>query len=592
MHFFNSLRAFLLAGFIGTILLLAVSGVSFGAATTLEVGVEGLEGEARINVEIALSQPEGILDKDQVDELLLALFQKETPQKVRKALEPFGFYHSRVETSIERHPDRIFLQVMVDPGPPVRVASLTLGLQGLGAEDEKLKEALLQFPLKENDILRQDFYEEGKKVLQDAARELGYLAADFSTQVIQLSLADNSANLHLILETGPRYYFGEVTFVPPLTYPEPFLQRYLAFRPGRPFSPQRLARTQLNFNNADRFSEVTIEAEKDEAQDFRVPVRIRLTPSKPKRFRFGAGYETDNGLGMLARYHDLNFNRWGHEAEAELRLSERLQGLAFGYILPGTQNLDNKTILKIGYKHEITDTYDDRSFFSTGEYVRRIGRGRLLSGYLQFLQENYSIAGQDGLATLLIPGARFWERRYDDLVHPTRGYRYSLEARGSAPFLGSDRSFLQLLPQGDAMVPLGNGFFLLLRGQAGVTLQSEPLQSLPPSLRFFAGGDNNLRGYAYQSLGPKNPSGRVVGGKNLLVGTLEFEKAFSATWGLAAFYDGGNAFDDFSQFQLKQNAGLGLRIYTPVGPIRLDLARQIGETDNQYRISLSIGFAL
>ena len=120
-----------------------------------------------------------------------------------------------------------------------------------------------------------------------------------------------------------------------MTYPEPFLQRYLAFRPGRPFSPQRLARTQLNFNNADRFSEVTIEAEKDEAQDFRVPVRIRLTPSKPKRFRFGAGYETDNGLGMLARYHDLNFNRWGHEAEAELRLSERLQGLAFGYILPG-----------------------------------------------------------------------------------------------------------------------------------------------------------------------------------------------------------------------------------------------------------------
>ncbi|RPH87071.1 MAG: hypothetical protein EHM75_06490 [Desulfobacteraceae bacterium] len=295
---------------------------------------------------------------------------------------------------------------------------------------------------------------------------------------------------------------------------------------------------------------------------------------------------------MLARYHDLNFNRWGHEAEAELRLSERLQGLAFGYILPGTQNLDNKTILKIGYKHEITDTYDDRSFFSTGEYVRRIGRGRLLSGYLQFLQEDYSIAGQDGLATLLIPGARFWERRYDDLVHPTRGYRYSLEARGSAPFLGSDGSFLQIISLGDAMVPLGNGFFLLGRGQAGVPLENEPLQSLPPSLRFFAGGDNNLRGYAYQSLGPKNPSGQVVGGKNLLVGTLEFEKAFSATWGLAAFYDAGNAFDDFSQFQLKQNAGLGLRIYTPVGPIRLDLARQIGETDNQYRISLSIGFAL
>ena len=66
--------------------------------------------------------------------------------------------------------------------------------------------------------------------------------------------------------------------------------------------------------------------------------------------------------------------------------------------------------------------------------MRRIGRGRLLSGYLQFLQENYSVADQDGLATLLIPGARFWERRYDDPVRPTRGYRYTLEARGSTPF--------------------------------------------------------------------------------------------------------------------------------------------------------------
>ena len=323
-----------------------------------------------------------------------------------------------------------------------------------------------------------------------------------------------------------------------------------------------------------------------------MPVRIQLTPSKPKQFRFGAGYETDNGLGLLVRYQDLNFNRWGHEANAELRLSERLQGLAFDYVLPGTLSLNNKTIFKLGYKREITDTYDTRSFFTTGETVHRIGRGRLLSGYLQFLQEDYSVALQDGIATLLIPGARFWQRRYDDPVRPTRGYRYSLEARGSAPFLGSDGSFFQIIPLGDAMVPLGNGFSLLGRGQAGVTVQNEPLRTLPPSLRFFAGGDNNLRGYAYQSLGPKNPFGQVVGGKNLLVGTLEFEKAFSPTWGLAAFYDAGNAFDDFSQFQLKQDAGLGLRIYTPVGPIRLDLARQIGETDNRSRVSLSIGFAL
>ena len=592
MNWFGFLKAPFKAGFCTVLFLLIISGASAKAAAPVELVVEGLEGEARQNVQTALTLPEGLAKEGEVDDLLLAGFQKEIPQTVREALEPFGYYHPRVEVAAERLPEQLRLRIKVDPGPPIRVKSLQVTLQGPGSGDQKLNEALSEFPLKQGDVLRQDLYEEGKRSLQDAARELGYLDAEFSIHLIQLSLTEHSADIRLTLETGSRYYFGEVTFIPPLTYPETFLQRYLAFRPGRPFSPQRLARTQLNFNNADRFSEISIEADKGEAQDFRVPVRIRLTPSKPKRIRFGAGYETDNGLGMLARYQDLNFNHWGHEVNAELRLSERLQGFGFDYILPGTRNLDNKIIFKLGYKHEITDTYDTRSFFATGETLYRIGRGRLLSGTLQFLQEDFSVAQQDGIATLLIPGVRFWQRRYDDPVRPTQGYRYSLEARGSAPFLGSDGSFVQIIPLGDAMVPLGNGFSLLGRGQAGVTLQTEPLQSLPPSLRFFAGGDNNLRGYAYQSLGPKNPSGKVVGGKNLLVGTLELEKAFSPTWGLAAFYDAGNAFDDLSQFQLKQDAGLGLRIYTPVGPIRLDLARQIGETDNQYRISLSIGFAL
>lgn len=574
------------------ILILPVSGVAAPSSLKFEVVVEGLEKELRINVELALFPPEGILDKDRVDELLLALFLKEVPRKVREALEPFGYYHSLVEISTKRSPDKLILQVKVEPGPPVRVIAVKIDLQGPESEMDPLRKALPKFPLKEGDVLRQDTYEEGKKALQDAAREAGYLDADFSTQVIYLSLKKNTAQIDLVLDAGPRYTFGEVTFVPPLIYPEVFLRRYLAFRPGRPFSSQRLARTQINFNNADRFSDISIETNKEEARENRVPVRIRLSPSPSKRFRFGAGYETDNGLGLLTRYQDLNVNGWGHETQSEFKLSERLQGLAFDYILPGTGSLDNKTLFKLGYKREITETYIIRSFFTSGEVMGRIGRARFGSAYLQWLKEDYTVADQEGMATLLIPGVRFWERRYDDPIRPTRGYRFSIEARGSTPALGSNGSFLQVIPQGDAMITLGNGFSLLLRGQLGMSLQNEPLNSLPPSLRFFAGGDQSVRGYVYQSLGPKDRTGKVVGGKNLLVGSLEIAKAVTSLWGVAAFYDAGNAFDDFSQYTLKQGAGLGLRIYTPLGPIRVDLARPIGEPDNPVRIHFSVGFAL
>lgn len=554
--------------------------------------VEGLEGEVQKNVQAALSPPEGMIKGDQVDEILLVLFEKEVPRKVREALQPFGYYQPQIRSSIQRSPGHLRLLVQIRPGEPVRISSVRIQAIGPGAHEEKIQEMIRKFPLREGEVLRQDRYEEAKKAIREKALEAGYLEADFSVHLIRITLAENKAAIELNLETGPRFFFGEIHFIQPLSYPENFLKRYLDFRSGEAFSSQSLAASRLNFLNSERFQDVVIEADPSEAKDHLIPVRIRLTDAKPKRFRFGVGYDTDKGPGLIGRYRDLNFYRRGHELNSELQLSEKLQGLAFDYILPSHRNLDQKTILKLGYKREITDSYDTRSFFSQYEYIYPFGKDRLGSGYLRLLGEDFSVGEQEGFATLLIPGVRFWERRYDDPVHPNRGYRYSLETRGSASFLGSSGFFLQLLFQGDYLVPLGKGFSLLLRSQAGTTLQSESLTSLPPSLRFFAGGGNSVRGYDYQSLGPKDDSGKVIGGRHLAVGSLEIEKALSKTWGLAVFYDMGNAFDNWSRMEMKQAAGLGIRLYTPLGPIRLDLAYQLGEPNPQVRVHFSLGFGL
>jgi translocation and assembly module TamA len=557
-----------------------------------EAAIEGLEGELLKNAQMALSPPEGMIQVDQLDDLLLVLYEKEAPQKVREALKLFGYYQAQVSTSIERSAGRLRLSVKVELGEPVRIDSVRILVNGPGAQEETINEMIRKSPLQEGEVLRQDRYEEFKNTLKEKALEAGYLEADFSLHLIRLNLAENKAAIELSLETGPRFFFGEITFIPPLTYPETFLKRYLSFQPGDVFSSQKLTTSRLNFINSERFLDVVIEADQREEKDNRIPVRIRLTPSKPKRFRFGIGYDTDQGLGLIGRYRDQNFNQRGNELNSELQLSERLQGAVVDYILPGNKNLDQKTILKLGFKRELTDSYDTRSLFSQYEYTYPFSHGRMGAGYLRLLGESFEIGGQEGFSTLFIPGVRFWEHRYDDPVHPLRGYRYSLETRGSAPFLGADGFFLQLLLQGDYLVPLGKGFALLLRSQAGTTLQNEALTSLPPSLRFFAGGDNSVRGYDYQSLGPKDDTGKVIGGRHLAVGSLEIEKAFSSTWGLAVFYDVGNAFNELNQIELKQGAGLGIRLYTPVGPIRLDLAYQIGEKDPQFRIHFSLGFGL
>ncbi len=125
-----------------------------------------------------------------------------------------------------------------------------------------------------------------------------------------------------------------------------------------------------------------------------------------------------------------------------------------------------------------------------------------------------------------------------------------------------------------------------------MTFQNEPFKELPASLRFFAGGGRSVRGYAYQSLGPKDITGKVIGGKNLLTMSIELDRKLFKDWAIAAFFDAGNAFDSPSHLRLYKGAGLGIRYFTPVGALQLDLARQIGVDNPAYRVHFSVGFEL
>jgi translocation and assembly module TamA len=167
-----------------------------------------------------------------------------------------------------------------------------------------------------------------------------------------------------------------------------------------------------------------------------------------------------------------------------------------------------------------------------------------------------------------------------------------LEVRGAHQFLGSDTGLIQFLAEGSAIFPLPWRLSLFTRGKVGLTAQNDSLSDLPPSVRFFAGGDNSVRGYSYQSLGPRDATGRVVGGKDLLVGSLELHRAIFDNWGLSTFFDTGNAFNSFSSIRFFSGAGIGAHYYTRIGSINLYLARQIGVTDPAYHVHFTMGLEL
>ncbi len=578
------------------ILLLLVAFILFltdGAARAEEsvlVVVTGVEGEPAANVEAALELPPGLIRGGVINRRWLRRFVGQVPERTRKALEPFGYYQAEVTASTTPEQGNVRLDVVVKPGPPVLVGRKSLRLEGEGTEETLLLERLDAFPLKEGGILRQDFYETGKGALRATAIDQGYLEADFSEHRILLDREANSADIDLVLDTGPRFRFGEVSISGAETYPDRFLQRYLAFKPGKVFSYSRLGQTSLNFRDADRFREVTITPRLEDAVESRVPVEIVLQPMARRRLRPGVGYGTDTGPRLSLRYKDVNIFHMGHEFDSNLLLAQKRQALDASYIFPSYRHLESYTALRVGVTREDIDTYTTQSIFAEWERVRRLGRGRQGSLFLRLLREDYQIGDEDAVSQMVIPGVRMSWRRYDDPLRPARGYGLSTELRGAHQYLGSDTGLLQLLGQANTLFPLPGRFSLFLRGEAGWTLQNEPLEEIPASLRFFAGGDQSVRGYGYQALGPEDDSGDVVGGKHLLVGSVEVERFIGKNWGVAAFYDAGNAFNSPSDFTWAQAAGMGGRYYTVVGPVKVDVARQLGRTDPAWRLHLSIGF--
>lgn len=573
-------------------LLCGLLSVPATAAEPLELVITGIEGDALKNARLALELPYGLVrDGRVVDRLWLERFARQAEQEVRTALEPFGYYHPLVRIHIEaRDKDTYRLLVQIEPGMQTVVNEVKVILEGPGAHEKQLRRLAAAFPLKQGGALLHLDYEQAKSTLQALAIDLGYLDATFLRNEIRVSDDASRADVYLTLATGKKYRFDGVTIRGAPDYPEEFLRRYLTFASGDIFSYAKLGETQQNFSGSERFKQVLITPEVEKAVDLKVPVQIQLIPAPRRTLRPGIGYGTDTGARLTLRFRDLNAFQLGHEYNAQLFLAERLQGFATAYTIPSPRDIRSNYLLQFNVQREDISSYVSRLIALEAAANRSFGTKELGTAYLKLQQEEFTIAGHESNSRLVLPGLRFSSNHYNNLLRPNRGFRYALELRGSHQVMGSDTALLQALAEGGYLLPLPGRLSLNLRGKTATTMLSDPLSEIPPSLRFFAGGDQSIRGYSYKSLGPKDASGKVVGGKNLLVGSVELERALFEKWGVSVFYDAGNAFNTFDKVKIYQGAGVGLHYYSQVGALNLSLARQIGHGRSNYHLHFTVGF--
>lgn len=564
------------------------------AAEPVEVRVVGLEGAPLKNVNAALALPSGLVKEGTIDKLWLEHFSRQAESKVRMALEPFGYYGANVTTQLEEKKQGEYaLLVSVTTGEATRLTGVTVTIQGAGAAEPLLLEKTATFPLRTGDRLQHDRYEKAKSAILATSRELGYLDAHYSTHEIRVDPKTASASITLIMASGPRYLFGTATITGATYYPEELLRRYISFSAGEPFSYKAVGKTQLNFASSAYFKSVSVVPDKAAAIDLQVPVVITVVPAARRTIRPGIGYGTDTGARASVGYKNLSLFAPGNTLISEITVAERLQGIGSAYTIPSGQNIETFSTIQFNLQREIVNDTESKLAFLEPSRTTGFGEKRLGTIYVRLMYEQYNVGLENNSSSLMmLPGLRFFQHDYDDLILPTKGWHYALETRGAHRLLISDATFIQFIAESGVIIPLPWRLSIKSKVKGAATVANDPLTDVPSSLRFFAGGDNSVRGYAYKSLAPKDATGDVVGGKNLLQGSLELQRAIFDKWAVSIFYDAGNAFDDTKDLKLYQGAGIGLHYTTPIGAINLSLARQISVPDPQLRLHFTIGFQL
>ncbi len=507
-------------------------------------------------------------------------------QELRPALRAFGYYHAEVSKTLTRDEDCWQVKLVLTLGPPVRVRQLDLQISGEAADDPEFQALSQTLPLQAGEILHHGHYEAIKSRLHNLALERGYFDAELSRHELRVDPAANSADILLSFASGPRYRFGELQLSEQPLH-ETFVLRLADLEPGSPYDARRLAQLDRNLSDAGYFQQVEVRLQRDRIEDQAVPVSVTLEPLPRHAWRAGVGFATDTGPRLSLGYDNRYINRRGHRFDSEMTLSPVESGLTANYMIPGRDPHRESFTFSAGLLHEDTDSSQSDSFQLNGRRTRARD-GWTETRMLGLLHERSLIGDERTEATLLMPGISWSRSRFDDLLRTRHGYRLNLELRGAYEGLLSTTTLLQLRANAKGVHRFGEGGRITARTDLGATLGGH-FFDLPASLRFFAGGDNSVRGYDYESLGPRNADGDAIGGRNLLVSSLEYEHpVVGEDWWAAAFIDAGNAFDS-SEIELEYGYGLGVRWYLPIGRLRLDLAFPSDTREDSWRLHFGFG---
>ncbi|MDX3773024.1 autotransporter assembly complex family protein [Chromatiaceae bacterium AAb-1] len=568
------------SSFLLSVFVIGLSGFSGDAAAQNKIQLEGLSGELRENVSIYLQKypPEDISTS--------LRFQARIEQDIQSALQAVGYYNSSVDFELKSGRSSSTIIAKVQAGQPVIIERTDIQLSGEAAEDPDFITLIRNQAPKKGAVLHHGHYEALKSALRSLALRKGYFDADFTLSRLEVAPELQQAFIRLHFRSGYRYKFGKVSFSGN-QISESRLQSLVPFAENDHYLATELGEFNQSLANTNWFSSILIESDNDQIENYIIPINVTLQPQRKNSIETGIGYSDDVGPRLKLNWNKPWLNSAGHSLSTKLAVSGVEQSIEAAYKLPLPTVATDFYQVQLGVRNR--DNQDTRS----QEVNLALERHWLLrnqwyrTASIRWLYEDFTQADQSDTISLIMPGLSYSRSRQRGGTMPRFADRLLLGIEVSDQAWGSDASFVRLRGRAGWIGSAGNNHRFVTRLDAGAILM-EAVEQLPPSLRFFAGGENNLRGYAYESVSPRNENNELIGGRYMLTSTLEYQYRMTGNWWLASFADYGSAWTDTPDW--KRGVGFGVRWASPVGPIRLDLAWGLDDGErNAFRIHFALG---
>lgn len=561
-----------------------------------EVFFKGIEEDSKVlEVILASSQLEKLKDSPPNTMLAFKRRAENDIENIILALHSQAYYDAHVDFHIENSESVI---VNIQTGPIYPIASFNIRYFQNGEEvcDEnflhcvRLKDLSINIgdPALPETILNAEDH------LLDQLNFEGYALAYIKKRDVFADQEAKNVIVWMQVEIGPLSYFGPLSIKGTERVNESFFTKKLRWTPGERYNPKSIEETQEALELSGLFRSVNITYDKDKIDGNLLPMEISVHEGKQRTLGFGLSYMTSWGPGISTDWEDRNIFGNGEKLSFRSDISQKLQEGSLTYLIPDFKQQNQNLIYSADFIRKRTKSFIENNFSISATIERKINdRLRFSYGgmYKRLRSQRSDFNGTFDL--LKVPFQLRWST-IDSILEPTTGVTFQFKTIPS----------LQITAPYFAYVIntfTGTSYFSLTKDKRHVfaskfmigSIVGATKHEIPPPERFYAGSDSTLRGYRFETVSPlKNE--KPIGGRSMLIYSLELRNRIGENFGLVWFYDVGNVYGDSIpnlKEGLLQSVGLGIRYYTPIGPLRLDIAFPLNKRciDHSLEAYFSIG---